>query len=302
MTSFWQAHADALRLRDGHDRLRRSSGAHRRRAALRATHAFVAPAEAEVAQARLSSVARGSDGDAEAVAHGGVGGGRGVGVRDGGVAAGDEQSDDQGAHLLQAPVESAAELRRYVALPEIAHVDERVVERPTVLLAQVPTHAATVHDVEGGEEAQQRDATSDRATQCELVVPADLAGFASRVLPPPQRRGSEERHHDDARLSHVSSFDLIRLAINASLVGWMRRVAGDEWELLPGARTVWRQSGQRNPIGLDVLASSGPGRDYAMSEPTAGSEHIHRLIIRRARPADEKAWAKHCPMPKDWQR
>ena len=86
-----------------------------------------------------------------------------------------------------------------------------------------------------------------------------------------------------------------------TLVGWMRRVSGDEWELLPGARVLWRQRGSRAPNGLDIIATKGPGEEYGMSDPTAGSEEIHRLIIRRSRPANEKVWAEYCPRPKGWK-
>lgn len=85
-----------------------------------------------------------------------------------------------------------------------------------------------------------------------------------------------------------------------TLIGWMRRISGDEWELMPGARVIWRKSGDFNHGGLDNLAANGLGKDYDASEPAKGAEHINRLLIRRARPADEKAWVKHCPKPKGW--
>lgn len=82
-------------------------------------------------------------------------------------------------------------------------------------------------------------------------------------------------------------------------VGWLRRVDGDEYELLPGAVTVMR-TGQRNLAGIDSLASEGPGKRYQCSEPAKAPEEIHRLLVRRSVPANEKAWAAVCPKPKDW--
>jgi hypothetical protein len=81
-------------------------------------------------------------------------------------------------------------------------------------------------------------------------------------------------------------------------VGWLRRVSGDEWEVLPGARTILRTG---VPRPLDSLASDGPKKDHSLSDPSKGIEEIHRLTIRRSMPADLKAWAKHCPTPKGWQ-
>jgi hypothetical protein len=82
-------------------------------------------------------------------------------------------------------------------------------------------------------------------------------------------------------------------------VGWLRRVDGDEYELLPGAVTIQR-TGERNLAGLDLLASGGLGNRYAASEPAESSEEIHRLLVRRSLPANEAAWASVCPKPKGW--
>lgn len=80
-------------------------------------------------------------------------------------------------------------------------------------------------------------------------------------------------------------------------IGWLRRVSGDEWVLLPGARSIIRTQGARN---LDSLASDGPKKDHTLSDASVGPEEVHRLIIRRALPADEKTWAKLCPRPDGW--
>ncbi|MBA2720775.1 MAG: hypothetical protein H0U52_16270 [Chloroflexi bacterium] len=80
-------------------------------------------------------------------------------------------------------------------------------------------------------------------------------------------------------------------------VGWLRRVHGDEYVLLPGARTVWRESGSRL---LEDLADDGPLKDHGLGKPSKGNDEIHRLLVWRCLPADVAAWAKACPMPKGW--
>lgn len=89
-----------------------------------------------------------------------------------------------------------------------------------------------------------------------------------------------------------------RYGYSVTRVGWLRRVSGDEWVLLAGAISLGRTSGERT---VDELASDGPGKDHKLWPPSKGAEEIHRLVIRRSLVADEKAWAKHCPRPKDWQ-
>lgn len=85
-----------------------------------------------------------------------------------------------------------------------------------------------------------------------------------------------------------------------TMVGWMRQVSGDEFEMLPGNVTVWRKTGEFDPNGLDTLAANGPGKDYSTSEPSKTVEQLHRLLVRRPKPCDEKAWAKVLPKPKGW--
>lgn len=89
-----------------------------------------------------------------------------------------------------------------------------------------------------------------------------------------------------------------RYGYSVTRVGWLRRVAGDEWELLAGSRSIIRKSGTRN---IDALASDGPGKDHALTPPSKGPEEVHRLVIRRALPASEEAWANDCPIPPNWQ-
>lgn len=84
-----------------------------------------------------------------------------------------------------------------------------------------------------------------------------------------------------------------------TLVGWLRRVSGDEWEMLPGHVTVMR-TGKRDLSGLDKLASGGLANRYRASEPAKQPESIHRLLVRRVKPANEEAWRSVVPRPTDW--
>lgn len=81
-------------------------------------------------------------------------------------------------------------------------------------------------------------------------------------------------------------------------VGWLRRVSGDEFELV-GACTIAR-TGQQRLEGINKLASDGPGKGYQVSAADEGPEEVHRLLVRRCVPANEKAWREHCPKPKGW--
>lgn len=80
-----------------------------------------------------------------------------------------------------------------------------------------------------------------------------------------------------------------RYGYAVTIVGRLRRVAGDEYVIEPGARTVVRTSGART---LAELAADGPGRDHRLLPPTKVEEEIHRLTVRRALVASEEAWGK----------
>lgn len=80
-------------------------------------------------------------------------------------------------------------------------------------------------------------------------------------------------------------------------VGWLRRVSGDDYELVNG-RTMARE-GAYSIDGITKAAAKGPN-GYKLSVPDEMPEELHRLLIRRAVPANAKAWAEACPMPKDW--
>lgn len=89
-----------------------------------------------------------------------------------------------------------------------------------------------------------------------------------------------------------------RYGYSVTKVGWIRRAGGDEWELLPGSVSVFRTQGRAT---LDQLASRGLGDDHGATEPAKLGEDLHRLVIRRSLPADEKAWLKLVPKPKGWK-
>ena len=80
------------------------------------------------------------------------------------------------------------------------------------------------------------------------------------------------------------------------LVGWLRRVEGDEYEVLSGR--VIRRFGQSQ--ALSSLAQKGPAKDTELlaASPT---ETVHRLLIGRCIPCEPSAWAKECPKPEGWR-
>jgi hypothetical protein len=85
-----------------------------------------------------------------------------------------------------------------------------------------------------------------------------------------------------------------RYVYAVTFVGWLRRIAGDEYILFPGARIVWIKGEAR---GLAHLAANGPGRDYGLLDPTDATEEIHRLLVRRSVLANEQVWKRLCPKP-----
>ncbi len=89
-----------------------------------------------------------------------------------------------------------------------------------------------------------------------------------------------------------------RYGYGVTLVGWMRRVSGDEWEICAGHTSVIRTQGRRT---LGALASDGPKGDHVCTEPSKLREDVHRLQPRRCMPADEKAWSEFVKKPKDWR-
>lgn len=85
-------------------------------------------------------------------------------------------------------------------------------------------------------------------------------------------------------------------------VGWVRRVDGDELELMLGAVSVWRRGAPITP--LDVLAAHGPkAHRHSAESPSLVIEPLHRWSGFRWLYCNEEAWAEDCPSlvrPKDW--
>jgi hypothetical protein len=86
-----------------------------------------------------------------------------------------------------------------------------------------------------------------------------------------------------------------------TIVGWLRRVHGDEYELAPGARVVTRIRGEADWNGLAKLAEEGPGKRYKLHDPMKTPELLHRFMMKRPKPCIESAWVEHIPKPSDWK-
>jgi len=87
------------------------------------------------------------------------------------------------------------------------------------------------------------------------------------------------------------------LYYGATFIAWVRRVEGDEYEMVAGARPLVRTGEYRS---LAQLACDGPLKDHRVDPPSKLGEEIHRLTVRRVLKADENVWATFCPKPKDW--
>lgn len=61
-------------------------------------------------------------------------------------------------------------------------------------------------------------------------------------------------------------------------------------DLLKGTTEILaplNRTGPRHPNGIDRLAAEGPGIDYSCSKPSNGPELLHRLLVRRPKPAKD---------------
>ena len=130
------------------------------------------------------------------------------------------------------------------------------------------------------------DANADAGAYANAYANADANAYANRFL----------REEPDMRNGLV----LIKTPGyygGPTRVGWLRRVSGDLYELLPGFRSVSRESGSRE---LAEVAGDGPAKDHKLGVPSKVAEDINAFLVWRAVRADEKAWAKECPRPKGW--
>lgn len=80
-------------------------------------------------------------------------------------------------------------------------------------------------------------------------------------------------------------------------VGWLKRLSGDDYVLLPGSVLVVRTSGSRK---LAELAADGPGTDHRVEDRAKTDCEVNRFRVWQVWAADEKAWSEHCPKPKEW--
>ncbi len=151
------------------------------------------------------------------------------------------------------------------------------------------------------------DVVGDPADAADYDAAADAAADASADA-------YDAADADDIRLSWARSLleesamedglYLIQIPVTyyraVTIVGWLRRLHGDEYEIAPGGRVVSRQRGSADWNGIAKLAENGPGDDYKLYEPMRTSEPLHRLTMRRPKPCIEAAWIKHVPRPADW--
>jgi len=96
-------------------------------------------------------------------------------------------------------------------------------------------------------------------------------------------------------VSQGSYYALIR-------IGRLRRVEGDEWELV-GARVMVRATGWRTADGyvaLSEAAAQGPGKAWTLLPASVEPEPVWRGHMLRPIVADAQAWAKECPTPEGW--
>lgn len=85
-----------------------------------------------------------------------------------------------------------------------------------------------------------------------------------------------------------------------TLIGWLRRKHGDEYELVE-PRVITRIRGTHSWNGIQMLADAGPGKDYKVYPPGEKPRPMHRLLMPIPAQANEKAWAKDAPRPKNWE-
>jgi hypothetical protein len=159
--------------------------------------------------------------------------------------------------------------------------------------ADTNTDAAEAPDTNTDAAADSADTDTDAAYTDAVTAAADAAAdaattksiFAALTKEPDMKRG--------LKLIQVAG----RYGYGVTLVGYQDRTAGDEYTLAPGYVSVSRVSGSRT---LGELAADGPKKDHRVAETGGVVEELHRLQIRRALVANEKAWAEYVKKPKGW--
>jgi len=157
--------------------------------------------------------------------------------------------------------------------------------------AAADADAAADDDVDAADDADVDAADDADVADVDAADDADVADDRSPLLT--KMLLEEPDMRNGLKLIQVPG----RYGYSVTRVGWMRRVSGDEFELV-NARTVTRTGDLRS---LASLAQDGPKRDHRLSDMDEGVEEVHRLVIRRSRPASEASWLKHCPKPDDWR-
>lgn len=83
-------------------------------------------------------------------------------------------------------------------------------------------------------------------------------------------------------------------------IGWLRRIGGDQYELVPGCRWITRLSGNRDCL---ALADDGPLDDHKIHPASKkATPDVNEFRVWQAWNVDEEKWLPHCPKPKDWDR
>ena len=156
-------------------------------------------------------------------------------------------------------------------------------------------------DADAAADAAAADAAADAAAAAAAAADADASTAATAAATAAYRLTTALFKEPDMQ-DGIKVFQIPGTygSWSVTIVGWIRRVSGDEWEVLPGARTI-RRTGSYNLAGLDRLANEGnTGNGYALGDAAIGTESLHRLLIRRCLPANEKAWERDCPRPASW--
>ena len=163
--------------------------------------------------------------------------------------------------------------------------------------ADCAADAASGHDSDcAGKRDADSDATIDRDYNDDSV--ADMASGTENDAATAHNRALFMMQESDMR-NGLKIIQIRGVYWAVTRICWVRRVGGDEYEEMPGARTITRKAGEPcRTIGS--LAAIGLGRDHVLSEPDAEGDELHRLLIIRSKPANEGVWARYCPRPPNW--
>jgi hypothetical protein len=191
--------------------------------------------------------------------------------------------------LERSSYESSAIVRTMCALWfywDAADADADAAAAATAATAAAATAAATAAAAAAAADADAAAAAAAAATTAAAATAAATAAAAAMTI-----IGKDPRMDEGLTLIKLPGYYAV------TRIGWLRRKHGDEYELVPGSRAVWRTNGSRL---LEHIAADGPGTDHDMAEPSKVPWPVHRLLVAVPLPANEKAWGKHCPRPKDW--